>query len=558
METKDIGTKDIGTKDIGTGDMAYLPKSFVVKRVSLTNLLLAFVAIVLGSSMAAAQPNAFIPNGGNNGGNFFPGSNGPNQGQANNGQANGQGPFQGGAQNADFDSLIDLVTSTVNPDSWVDNGGTADIRPFPNGVWVDSAGLLQEFKAEPKMLTASLEVPTLPETIEPGDVRHAARMRCVSLPRLEAAIYQRMQQGQPLDESMLVLAGLQRVEYVYIHPDLGDVILAGPAGDWTLSDQNRLVSTDTHMPVVRLDDLLTLLRREREQQHKPFGCSITPRQENLASTQAFLDRTGKRPLPPGKRARDRWLGELRETLGRQDIEVFGIDPGTHVAHVLVKADHHMKQVGIGLDEAVPGVESYLDTVARNADTQPAMNVLRWWFSTNYAGVARNAENTAIELSGPGVCVLSENELLTKRGERIHTGQSDDATQEFAHQFTAEYATLAAKYPVYGELRNVFDLAIVAALLDGEDLYQLANWQPVLFLNAELLPLPKYNPPKEVDSLLNHRLVDDTKILAAVSGGVWFDSQGVLRSEVSPSEKLDYYHRQKPAHVEPGTWWWDLE
>ena len=41
----------------------------------------------------------------------------------------------GGAANADFDSLIDLIVSTVANDTWVENGsGEAEIRPFPTNL----------------------------------------------------------------------------------------------------------------------------------------------------------------------------------------------------------------------------------------------------------------------------------------------------------------------------------------------------------------------------------------------------------------------------------------
>lgn len=519
--------------------------------------LVALLASMLLSADAPGQANPFVMGMGNQGGNnAFLG-----------GQQNAQGPggqqqgmnsaFPGGAQNADFDTLMDLISSTVEPDSWVANGGPeADIRPFPGGVWVDSRGLLREFQAQPRAELTSLEVPGPPAVVASADVRASAELRCVSLPRLEAAIYERMARGEPLDESMLTLAGLQRVQYVFVYPEIGDVVLAGPAGNWRLDAEHRLVSTSEGTPVVRLDDLLTLLRREREQQGQPFGCSITPRQQNLAATQAAANQSATTPLKPGRRARDKWLEEIRTTLGRQDIEVFGLDPGTHAAHVLVKADHHMKRIGIGLEPGVVGVESYLDTLARRSQQQ-ALNVLRWWFSPNYEGVAVNTAGTGYELVGQGVEVLSENELLTKRGERVHTGLADDATQTFAHQFTTEFAALAAKYPVYGELRNLFDLAIVAALLESRDLYATATWQPVLLLDAEHLRLPEYTAPKEVDTIINHRMLSEKQILAAVSGGVWMDSQGVLAADPPAADAVDYHREAPPNDLPPGTWWWNL-
>ena len=46
----------------------------------------------------------------------------------------GPGGLGGGAQ-ADFDSLIDLIISTVASDTWVENGGgQGDIRPFPTNL----------------------------------------------------------------------------------------------------------------------------------------------------------------------------------------------------------------------------------------------------------------------------------------------------------------------------------------------------------------------------------------------------------------------------------------
>lgn len=533
---------------------------------SMPAVYLALLIAAILAVPAGAQQNVFIPglDGGGNG-NLFPGNNGPGQnnglGQNNAQGGNQQGAnagFPGGAANADFETLMDLISSTVAPDSWVENGGVeADIRPFPGGVWVDAAGELRQFEAANAVKLTSLEVPAAPANSENQDARKSAALRCVSLPRLEAEIYKRMSEGRSLDESMLVLAGLRHIEYVFVYPDLGDVVLAGLAGDWRLDAENRLVAADSATPVVRLDDLLTLLRREQRQSQKPFGCSITPRQEQLAATQAFLDASSAEPLRPGRKARDKWLEELRGTLGRQDIEVFGLSGGTHAAHILVKADYHMKRIGIGLEEGAPGVESYLDTVARHQDQAP-LSVLRWWFSTNYEGLAQNADATAYEFAGQGVCVLSENELLTKRGERIHTGKADDATQQFAHQFTNEFEALANKYPVYGELRNLFDLAMVAALLNSRDVYASIGWQPVLFQDAKHLPLPDYVTPREVDTILNHRVIDKTKILAAVSGGVWIDSQGVLAKSTEPSEKLDYHRQHEPVDVPVGEWWWDLE
>ncbi len=49
-------------------------------------------------------------------------------------------------------------------------------------------------------------------------------------------------------------------------------------------------------------------------------------------------------------------------MGQQDVVVDGVDPHTRVAQVLVEADYRMKLVGMGLEEGVLGVPSYLEMI----------------------------------------------------------------------------------------------------------------------------------------------------------------------------------------------------
>src|SRR5262249_27628702 len=144
-----------------------------------------------------------------------------------------------------------------------------------------------------------------------------------------------------------------------------------------------------------------------------FGCSITPQAESLARTKTFLEEYSRAPLPPGQR--DAWLTKVKNTLGHQDIECFGINPHTRAAHVLVEADYRMKLVGIGLEESVPGVRNYLASIPKDK-TPPSLGVLRWWFTLKYDAVAANPLRNAFELRGQGVQVLSENEMLTATGQ----------------------------------------------------------------------------------------------------------------------------------------------
>ena len=172
----------------------------------------------------------------------------------------------------------------------------------------------------------------------------------------------------------------------------------------------------TAVPCCNSTTWSSFLRNAFSDQPGRFGCSITPRQENLAAVQDFLRESAQRSLKPSER--DRWLTTLRQRLGRQDIQVHGIDPRSRAARTIVEADYHMKLIGMGIAEGTLGVTSYLDSVQLGADgAPPAMDVLRWWFTLDYESLLATPQRNAFELRGPGVKVLSENELLAERGRR---------------------------------------------------------------------------------------------------------------------------------------------
>ena len=471
----------------------------------------------------------------------------------------------GGA--ADFDSLIDLITSTVLPETWVDMGGVGSIQPFPTGVWIDAEGLLQPMdRTELDGRLAALRersaagLAEVPErNLRPAG---SAPMRKVSLRRLEREVQLRLAAGQPPTEAMHLLAGLQRIEYIFVYPEWGDVVLAGPAGDWRIDGELRVVGLETGLPVLRLDDLVVIFRHVLADSDSRFGCLIVPRQEGLARIQAYAEESNRRPLRPGERRR--WLDGLRAALGRQDIEVYGLDPATRAARVMVEADYRMKLVGMGLEEGVPGVRSYLDLIDPTAGEPPPMSVLRWWFTLDYDAVHSSADGMAFALHGQGLKVLSENELLTAEGERIPTGEAEELNRQFAESFTTHLEALARKYPVYGELRNLADLALVAALLRRERLPERIGWHLTCFGPAGSYPLvyptSLGTAPQEVESVVNYRLLDRSRIVAGVSGGVRIDPlpwTGPDAVAIEPSGALAARHTAaEPKTLPPEAWWWD--
>jgi hypothetical protein len=291
----------------------------------------------------------------------------------------------------------------------------------------------------------------------------------------------------------------------------------------------------------------------RRQSKAAFGCSITPRQQALAATQEYLNRSAAQPIEPSER-KD-WLTGLRDSLGKQDVEFFGLSPDSHLAMVLLVADYHMKLIGMGLAEGVDGVESYLDTVELGPDgAAPPMAVLRWWFAMAERPIETNAEKDAFKISPGGVRVLSENELLAARGQRVHTNQSDALNQRFAESFTSAFQEISHKYSIYGELQNVFDLALFLSLVDQQHLLERAGWQPTLFDNPATLRLPQFGVPREVETVVNHRVIKRKHIIAGISGGIWIDAPSRLR--LSDSVARNFRPAKPPANIAADQWWWD--
>jgi hypothetical protein len=393
------------------------------------------------------------------------------------------------------------------------------------------------------------------------DVRHTSPMRLVSLTRLEKCVQLRLAAGQQPTEEMQVLAGLNRIRRVFIYPESGDIVLAGPAGDWTPGSEGTIVNAENGRPVLRLDDLVVVFRQMMSGPDAKFGCRITPREENLARLQTFLQHTQSRPI--NSEFRRAWVDSLRRQVGKQDIEVYGLDPRTRAAQVIVEADYRMKLVGMGLEAGVPGVVSYLKSIKVGpGQPPPPMTVLRWWFTLNYDAVHCSPDRLAFTLQGQGVKVESENEHLTALGQQVHTGTSDELNRRFARSFTEHFEELCDKYPVYGELRNLFELAIVGALIREEAAADKVGWHLTCFGDPQAYQVELTDAAKEVDSVVNCRVIGGKLIVAGVSGGVTVHPESfVCRQSIGVDHDATRANQRSGAaannrKLPNDRWWWD--
>ncbi|HEY1068199.1 MAG TPA: DUF1598 domain-containing protein [Pirellulales bacterium] len=478
----------------------------------------------------------------------------------------GIGGASGGGPQVDFQSLIDLVRSSTTPrDSWDDQGGPGTIAPFRQGVFVDAAGVLhRQLDVNDANGLAQLRQQGVIDLRSPNDeVRTPSPLRKVSLTRLERMVQERALKGLPPTNDMAVLAGLQRIEYVFIYPETGDLCVAGPAGDWKTDAEGRQVSVEGNRPVVLLDDLVSVLRFTKAHPGESFGCTIDPRRENLAAAQNYINEQGQRPLPAGEAARKRYVEGLREKMGKQDVSILGpFDATTHAAAVLVEADYRMKLVGVGLEDGGPGLPSTFDMLKiKRGDKAPDLGIFRLWFTMNYDAVEASNDLASFHLRGQAVQVQTEDGVIGANGQKVFLGKASALHQEFAHNFTKEFENLALRYPVYGQLRNVFDAALVSALIHSGDLAAKVGWEMSYFGNPELFPVERRPAPAAVDTVVNYKVYNESLFVTQVSGGVDCNPWQLAKREKLEIDSLgrvgSEHDRAAPnAKVSEDQWWWD--
>lgn len=480
------------------------------------------------------------------------------QGLSSRGPANSR-ILQGGT-GADFGSLMQLIMRETSGE-WSDDGvGEGSMSPFESGIRVDPRGVLaresrQESSGRLAALSRDVRVAALND-----EMARASGLRLVSLTRLEREVAQRLAQGQPIVESMRHLAGLSQIQYVFVFPDQGEIVIGGPAEGWKYTGPTQAVGVESGRPTLQLDDLVTVLRTFGPGGQGIFGCSIDPETENLKKVKEFVAASQNRgPLNPG--AVKSWTLRIGNLLGLQNITVYGIPADSRAARVLVEADYRMKLIGIGKLDAGSDIPDYFQLLAKNPGlASGSLDALRWWMTMKYEGVLHSEDHNTYEVRGSAVLCRSENQYLADSGERVATGQAEPINQQFAANFTAHYNDLARQDPVFADLQGIFDLALVAALIQRNQLDAKAGWDRGAFAADGEYRTARYAAPRQTESVVNHRVFNGRDVVVQVAGGVRADLAAVLNDSqvVQSSPRLDgVAEAARPANLPEGRWWWDV-
>ena len=440
----------------------------------------------------------------------------------------------------------DLLQAQVLPGGGVGN-------TVVQGILIDADGVVKsQFRRSKRAKLDMKRREAEAAKIISADLNTASLLRKVSLVQLEAACEECVQNGKPISEEIAYLAGLQRIDYLFVYPDKQDLVIAGPAEGFLHDESGRAVGVSTGRPPLRLDDLLVALRRM--QSGGDLGCSIDPVQERLAALTRYV--ANNSTPAPSSVAKSRYR-RMARILGMHNVRIWGIPPDSHFARTLLEADYRMKLISVGLEPSgVRGLKSHLSMLKPGGNSMQ-----RWWFTPLYDAFTMSEDGNAFQFAGQRAQLRSQNEVVSSSGQRSDARSTRATTQRFSRLFTQKFPELADTSPVFAELQNLIDLAVLAALLKKEGLPQKVGWEMALFLDAVRAPIATGTVPRQVHAVTNFRESGSRMILGLVGGGVKIDPQRTLAridfqrdtDDVIKGLRTESFGRARPkTHA----WWWD--
>ena len=386
----------------------------------------------------------------------------------------------------------------------------------------------------------------------PADLHAAASLRKISLRGLEEAVEEALKSNKALPEEVVFLAGLQDVRYVFVYPERKDIVLVGFGEGWRVDARGNVVGVTTGKPVLLLDDLLTALRTAESSARTGISCSIDPTQEGIQrlrarSAQAAASRISSES---GKRA---VVSGLEKALGRQQVTFSGVPATSHFAGVLVSADYHMKRLAMNFEPSpVNGIPSFLHMYTATGIGMDNL-MQRWWLEPKYESVLRSPDGLAWEFNGAGVKCMTEEDFATANGQREHSGKANAVAQKWADNMTRHYAELAVAEPVFGDLQNCMQLAMVGALIAHERLADKAGCNLPALMQESTLKTLALPAPTQVDSRASMVRQGENWIISG-SGGVSIypgEIVGKARESSAPAEA-----RGKARGDGKSAWYWN--
>lgn len=426
-------------------------------------------------------------------------------------------------------------------------GGGFGFGQAVGGISIDAAGIVRNL--EPGAVEALAKQRREALAKAGGPTGAPSALRKVSLARVAAAVSAAAKGDAPLPPDVLFLGGLERITHVFVDPEGHDIVLAGPADATAVDASGNVVAARSGRPLLQLEDLIVALRAIDRARDGGMRCSIDPTAEGVARVQQFLKTQTTIGDP------DATLRRMEELLGPQQVSVGGVPAESRFARVLVAADYRLKRLGMGLEPSgVTGLPSYVSMLPASAPAATTMP--RFWLEASYDPIARDADELAWKITGRRMTCLTETDLFGREGARRGAGATDPTATRWCEMFSRHYDDLAAKQPVFAELVNCVDLAVVAALIHGRQLDRRAGLDLSVLLDPTAVRVPTYDAPATVPTVASGMKRGNRWVVTA-SGGVQFQPWQFASADGTTAPDLGT-SRGDALAARPGAdrCWWD--
>lgn len=369
----------------------------------------------------------------------------------------------------------------------------------PEGVYIDPDGVLRTREVDTGKRLRDLRDAAKKE--KPG-----AELAYVSLPRLFAEARKKIDAGEPIPDEMRFLKGMVKLQYVFVFPDDGDLVIAGPAEPIVADFPGRPIGKWSGRPVLQLDDLVTALRTcGPARTETAFGCTISLTREISDRMQAAIQENTEAIKNEPKRRRE-ICERIGEAGGLQPVDFYGLAPETRFAYVCLEADYLLKRHATGLDKSpVVAAKSQLDLM-----TGPETQIHRYWFESFYEPLRVSADGLAYELRGQSLQIKTRKSFK-EEGD----AEPSDVARKYGELATKHLPKLSETYLAWADLANVSDLGVLAALIGRDALHEKVGWDVAWVLDA--YPVAKVDVPQNARTLVNFRTTQTHVLLTA--GGV---------------------------------------
>jgi len=437
-------------------------------------------------------------------------------------------------------AVVALATLTTSPAQAQFLGGQA-----VGGISIDAGGIVRNVEAGALKELAATRRKAL-SAFGPTAAEGDTTLRKVSLAKLVGAVEAAAAGTAPLPADVALIGGLERITHLFVDTEGHDILLAGPADSAKVDAAGNVLAARSGRPLLQLEDFIVALRAVDGARDGGMLCSIDPVPERVADLQKFLKSQQAAADPTAT------LRKMEEVLGPQTVRLGGVPADSRFARVLVAADYRLKRIGMGLEPSgVPQVPSYLATVPAGASVG---TLPRFWLEASYEPISRDADELAFRINGRGMKCLTENDLFGKDGVKRGAAPADKVAQKWCDGFSSNYDALAARHPVFAELVNCVDLAVVAALIKGQQLDKKAGLDLASLLDGDKVRLPTYDAPSTVPTVASG-VKKGGKWVVSASGGIQFQPWGFATTTTESADVAEV--RAGALAGRPGAaWWWD--